>query len=54
VTGDMLKGMIDTATEAYAKAQELHSSDAAVSPDDAAKTLADVVALGEKIGVTAS
>lgn len=54
VTGDMLKGMIDTATDAYAKAQELYTSDAAVSPDDAAKTLADVVALGEKIGVTAS
>ncbi|MGB7316897.1 MAG: F0F1 ATP synthase subunit epsilon [Planktotalea sp.] len=43
-----LKDMIDVATDAFAKAQEAKSEGA----DDAAKALADVVAIGDALGIS--
>ena len=43
-----LKGMVDAATDAFAKAQDANSEAA----DDIAKTLADTVALGDALGMS--
>lgn len=43
-----LKGMVDAATDAFAKAQDSKSEAA----DDIAKTLADTVALGDALGIS--
>ncbi len=43
-----LKGMVDAATDAFAKAQDANSEAA----DDIAKTLADTVALGDALGIS--
>ena len=43
-----LKGMVDAATDAFAKAQDSKSEAA----DDIAKTLADTVALGYALGIS--
>lgn len=43
-----LKGMIDAATDAFAKAQDAKSE----GVDDAAKALADVVAIGDALGIS--
>lgn len=45
-----LKGMIDAATDAFAHAQEIKSDTA----DDAAKALADTVAIGDQLGISVS
>lgn len=43
-----LKSMIDAATDAFAKAQDAKSE----GVDDAAKALADVVAIGDALGIS--
>jgi F-type H+-transporting ATPase subunit epsilon len=43
-----LKGLVDAATDAFAKAQEAKSE----GVDDIAKNLADVVALGDALGIS--
>lgn len=43
-----LKGLIDGATDAFAKAQEAKSENV----DDIAKNLADVVAIGDALGIS--
>ena len=43
-----LKGMVDAAKDAFAKAQDANSEAA----DDIAKTLADTVALGDALGIS--
>lgn len=43
-----LKGMIDAATDQFAKAQEAKSE----LVDDVAKTLADTVAIGDALGIS--
>lgn len=43
-----LKGMIDAATDVFAKAQDAKSE----ATDDAAKALADVVAIGDALGIS--
>lgn len=48
VDQSMLKGMIDAATDVFAKAQEAKSETA----DDAAKALADTVAIGDQLGIS--
>lgn len=51
MTKEMLKGMIDDATDHFAKVQEQQKSDAEIAVDDAAKMLADMVAIGDHIGI---
>lgn len=53
VTADAFKSLVDAATDALAKAQESGSSESGVV-DDAAKLLADMVALGDEIGLSAT
>ena len=48
MTAPMLKSMVDAATDAFAKAQEAGSE----TVDDAAKALADMVAIGDQIGIS--
>ena len=43
-----LKGMIEAATDAFAKAQDANSE----GVDDAAKALADIVAIGDALGIS--
>ncbi|MEP5153508.1 F0F1 ATP synthase subunit epsilon [Planktotalea sp.] len=43
-----LKGLVDAATDAFAKAQDAKSE----GVDDIAKNLADVVALGDALGIS--
>lgn len=43
-----LKGMIDGATDAFAKAQDANAD----TVDDAAKALADIVAIGDQLGMS--
>lgn len=50
VTASMLKELVDAATDAYAKAQENKSENV----DDVAKTLADMVAIGDQLGLNVS
>jgi len=52
VTAEAFKGMVDAATDALAKVQESGSSEPGIV-DDAAKLLADMVALGDEIGLSA-
>lgn len=52
MTASMLKELVDAATDAFAKAEELHKSDSSAMPDAAAKTLADLVAVGDTLGIS--
>lgn len=50
MTAPMLQALVDAATDAFAKAQEAKSENV----DDAAKTLADMVAIGDRLGLSDS
>lgn len=50
VTAEVLKGMVAEAKAAHAKAQETFRNEAG-PVDDAAKLLADMVAVGDQIGI---
>ena len=53
VTAEQFKEMVDTATDALAKAQETFVNEPG-PVDDAAKLLADMVAMGDEIGLSAN
>jgi len=53
VTAEQFKAMVDQATEALAKAQETFVNEPG-PVDDAAKMLADMVAIGDVIGLSAN
>lgn len=48
VTKDLLKPLVDAATDAFAKAKEAKSE----AEDDLAKALADIVAVGDSLGIS--
>lgn len=53
ISQDQFKAMVDEANENLAKAQEAHANEPGMV-DDAAKVLADMVAVGSEIGLSAN
>lgn len=53
ITQDQFKAMVDAATDALAKAQETYVNEPG-PVDEAAKLLADMVAMGDEIGLSAN